>query len=127
MTVRLVTTMGDPVLREKATPIDPGELDSQPIQSLIDDLIETMRHRGVTQRLVQIGVRALHRHGRLVEREVRGLSAVTYQHEVDHLDGRLFVDLVTDTSTRATWEQFERFHSAEFAARATELVSRFGA
>jgi peptide deformylase len=191
MTVRLVTTLGDPVLREKATRIDPGELDSQPIQSLIDDLIETMRHyrgaglaapqvmapvrvvaievnanprypykpdipltvlvnpeiealddelfdnyegclsvpglRGVTQRLVQIGVRALDRHGRLVEREVRGLSAVTYQHEVDHLDGRLFVDLVTDTTSLATWEQFERFHSAEFAARATELVSRFGA
>ena len=191
MTVRLVTTLGDPILREKATPVDPGELESEAMQSLIDDLVETMRYyrgaglaapqvmapvrvvaievnanprypykpdipltvlvnpeiealddelfdnyegclsvpglRGVTQRLVQIGVRALDRHGRLFEREVRGLSAVTYQHEVDHLDGRLFVDLVTDTSTLATWEQFERFHSAEFTARATELVARFGA
>ena len=50
--------------------------------------------RGVTHRLVEIGVRALDRHGRPVEREVRGLSAVTFQHEVDHLNGTLFVDRV---------------------------------
>lgn len=191
MTVRLVTTIGDPVLRGKSRAVDPDELQSEHMQWLIDDLIETMRHyrgaglaapqvmapvrvvaievnanprypykpdipltvlvnpeveklddetfdnfegclsvpglRGVTQRLVQIGVRALDRHGRLFEREVRGLSAVTYQHEVDHLDGRLFVDLVTDTSTLATWEQFERYHLVAFTARAKELVARFGA
>jgi peptide deformylase len=83
--------------------------------------------RGVTHRLVQIGVRALDRHGRPFEREVRGLSAVTYQHELDHLDGRLFVDLVTDPTTLATWEQFERYHLAGFSDRAKELVARFGA
>jgi peptide deformylase len=57
---------------------------------------------------------------------VRGLSAVTFQHEVDHLDGRLFLDRVEDPTTFSTWEQFERFGRDEFAARASELVARFG-
>jgi peptide deformylase len=62
----------------------------------------------------------------MVEREVRGLSAVTFQHEVDHLNGTLFVDRVSDPATFATWEQFERFQRHEFAARAARLVARFG-
>jgi len=82
--------------------------------------------RGVSPRLVQIGVRALDRRGRPFEREVRGLSAVTFQHEVDHLNGKLFVDRVEDPATFSTWEQFERFGREEFVARAAELVARFG-
>ena len=82
--------------------------------------------RGVTERLVEVGVRALDRHGHSVEREIRGLSAVTFQHEVDHLNGTLFVDRVNDPTTFATWEQFERYQRDEFAARAAELVARFG-
>jgi len=82
--------------------------------------------RGVTERLVEVGVRALDRHGRAVEREVKGLSAVTFQHEVDHLNGTLFVDRVADPTTFSTWEQFERYQRDEFAARAAKLVARFG-
>jgi peptide deformylase len=82
--------------------------------------------RGVTHRLVQIGVRALDRHGRPIEREVRGLSAVTFQHEVDHLNGRLFLDRVEDPATFSTWEQFDRFERDHFAVRAARLVARFG-
>jgi peptide deformylase len=82
--------------------------------------------RGVTNRLVEIGVRALDRYGQLLEREVRGLSAVTFQHEVDHLNGKLFVDRVEDPATFSTWEQFERFGREEFLVRAARLVARFG-
>jgi peptide deformylase len=190
MTVRVVATIGHPVLREWAVPVDPAAIDTAETQALIDDLIETMRYyqgaglaapqimvptriasievhanrrypykpdipltilinpeiealndetfannegclsvpglRGVTNRLVQIGVRALDRDGRPWEREVRGLSAVTFQHEIDHLNGTVFVDRVQDPSTLATWEQFERFQRDEFTARAQQLVARFG-
>src|SRR3982751_451188 len=34
--------MGEPVLRRKADPIDPSEIGSPFIQTLIDDMIETM-------------------------------------------------------------------------------------
>jgi peptide deformylase len=82
--------------------------------------------RGETHRFVDIGVRALDRHGRVWERRIKGLSAVTFQHEVDHLNGTLFVDRVEDPTTFTTWEQFERLQRDEFAARAAQLVARFG-
>jgi peptide deformylase len=82
--------------------------------------------RGELERHLTIRVRYLDRHG--VEHEVvkRGLTAGTFQHEVDHLDGILFLDRVTDPTTFTTWEQFERFHRDEFVARMAALVERVG-
>lgn len=82
--------------------------------------------RGVTKRFVHIGVKGFDRYGKAWEREIRGLSAVTFQHEVDHLNGKLFLDRVEDPSTLTTWEQYERFAKDEFTRRAAALVARFG-
>ena len=64
--------------------------------------------------------------GEALDYEVRGLTAGTYQHEVDHLDGKLFVDRVVDTRTLCTWADFERFYMAGFVERAKALVAKFG-
>ena len=55
----------------------------------------------------------------------RGLTAGTFQHEVDHLDGVLFVDRVADPRTLTTWEQFERF-GARRVRRADHASSSSG-
>jgi len=82
--------------------------------------------RGEVERHVTIRLRRLDREGHEHDEVVRGLTAGTFQHELDHLDGRLFVDRVTDTTTFTTWEQFERFHRDAFVARITEFVARVG-
>jgi peptide deformylase len=82
--------------------------------------------RGEVPRFAGVRVRAWDRRGKDLEFEVRGLTAGTFQHELDHLDGRLFVDRVTDTRSLCTWTDFERFHREAFVERAKELVSRFG-
>ena len=82
--------------------------------------------RGVVDRHVTVRVSYLDRDGRPHEEVRRGLTAGTFQHEVDHLDGTLFLDRVRDPSTFTTWEQFERFHRDAFVARARELVARVG-
>ena len=46
MGVRAITTVGDPVLRERAREVTPDELSSPEVQQLIDDLIATMRAAG---------------------------------------------------------------------------------
>jgi peptide deformylase len=71
-------------------------------------------------------VRAWDRHGRDLELEVKGLTAGTFQHELDHLDGTLFVDRVDDTRTLSTWADFDRFQRDAFVERAKALVARFG-
>ncbi len=82
--------------------------------------------RGEVPRCVAVRVRAWDRHGKDVDFEVRGLTAGTFQHEVDHLQGKLFLDRVVDTTTLATWADFERFHMAGFVERAKAIVLRFG-
>jgi peptide deformylase len=82
--------------------------------------------RGNVARFTELRVEALDRHGNPVDIEVRGLSAGTFQHECDHLDGLLFVDRVTDRSTLATWSNFERYQKVDYLARVGELVSRYG-
>ena len=82
--------------------------------------------RGEVPRFTSVRVRALDRAGKDVAFEVRGLTAGTFQHELDHLDGKLFVDRVVDTRTLCTWTDFERFHRDAFVERAKALVARFG-
>jgi peptide deformylase len=82
--------------------------------------------RGEVLRHAEIRVRAWDRHGAEIDRVVRGLSAGTFQHEIDHLHGRLFVDRVLDTTTLSTWKEFQRNRQAAFVERARALVERFG-
>ena len=42
-----------------------------------------------------VKVRALDREGNAFEHEAHGLEAVCIQHEIDHLDGKLFVDYLS--------------------------------
>ena len=48
------------------------------------------------QRAEHIRVRFLNRDGEQVEMEAEGMLAVCVQHEVDHLDGKLFVDYLSE-------------------------------
>lgn len=47
------------------------------------------------ERAQKITVRAQDRHGITFERELTGLAAVCLQHEMDHLEGKLFVDYLS--------------------------------
>jgi peptide deformylase len=82
--------------------------------------------RGEVPRHVNIALRYTDREGVQHEEIRRGLTAGTFQHELDHLDGTLFVDRVADPATLTTWEQFERFHKDAFVERALRLVERVG-
>jgi peptide deformylase len=143
-----IVTYGDPILRQPARPLT--EISDQ-LQTLIDDMVETMyRAPGVGLAANQVGsphrlfvanpsedhdpaallvflnpeivavrdgedgmnegclsipdvredvrrartivLRGLDRHGRPQEIEARGLLARIFQHEMDHLNGLVFVD-----------------------------------
>ena len=49
------------------------------------------------QRAERIRVRFLDRRGETVEQDMDGLLAICVQHEMDHLDGKLFVDYLSET------------------------------
>ncbi len=103
------------------------------IEPLDDELVEINEGclsvpnlRGNVHRYVNMRVRYLDRDGTAHDEVKRGLTAGTFQHECDHLDGKLFLDRVTDPSTFTTWESFNQFHRDAFVARITEFVARVG-
>ncbi len=102
------------------------------IEPLDDDVVEinegclSVPLRGNVLRHVNIRVRYQDRDGRPVDEVKRGLTAGTWQHECDHLDGVLFIDRVTDPATLATWEQFDAHQRAAFVERITAFVARVG-
>ena len=82
--------------------------------------------RGDLRRHVRVRATAWDRHGEGVVAEVAGLTAGTYQHEVDHLDGLVFVDRVEDTRTFSTWAEFDEHRREAFVERITRFVDEIG-
>lgn len=83
--------------------------------------------RGTVERHLEIRVGGFDRHGKEQSFEVRGYSAATFQHELDHLDGILFPHRVTDPRTFCSWSVFVEFQQAKFAQRVEALVKQWGA
>lgn len=188
MTVLPIAPIGHPVLRTPTRPLTGEELGSDEVQTLIDDMIETMRDaggagiaatqvyaplritvievnhnrrypykppipltvcvnpalrplddemveinegclsvplRGNLLRHVNIEVTYLDREGDQHVETKRGLTAGTFQHEIDHLGGTLIVDRI-DPRTLSTWEQYEEHHQEAFVRRITDFVDRVG-
>ncbi len=189
MTVRPILSIGDPTLRIPGRPVSVEELAGEHVQSIIDDLIDTMRHangaglaatqigepyriavmevnqnprypykppipltvainpliqylddeivdinegclsvplRGNVHRHVNIRVGYRDRDGLSHDETKRGLTAGTWQHECDHLDGLLFIDRVHDRTSLSTWEEYEKHHRAAFIERISAFVERVG-
>ncbi|MCA9695411.1 MAG: peptide deformylase [Nannocystaceae bacterium] len=111
-----LTVLVNPVL----TPIGEERFDNYEGCLSVPDL------RGVVPRFAELRVQAVDRDGRAIDRTVRGITAGTFQHECDHLDGTLFVDRVVDPATFTTWREFARYHEAGFRDRVKAIVERYG-
>ena len=60
------------------------------------------------QRAESIKVKALDRNGQPLELETDGLLAVCIQHEIDHLDGKLFVDYLSEIKRNRIRKKLEK-------------------
>ena len=110
-----LTILVNPVL----TPVDEEMFENN------EGCLSVPNLRGMVKRNVHIRVQAWDRHGNAIDEVVHGLKAGTYQHEVDHLNGKIFVDRA-DPTTFSTWVEFDRHHRAAFVERAQALVARVG-
>jgi peptide deformylase len=72
------------------------------------------------ERAERIRVRALDREGRAFEADLDGLLAVCVQHEVDHLDGKLFVDYLSELKRQRVRKKIEKERRLRAEGRAAE-------
>jgi len=68
------------------------------------------------KRADHIRVRYLDREGRECESEFEGLLAVCVQHEIDHLDGKLFVDYLSEAKRSRIRKKLEKERRHQAAA-----------
>ena len=78
--------------------------------------------RGDLHRSLHVIVQFVDRTGKETELELKGLTAGTAQHELDHLNGVTFIDRVEDTRTLATWAEFDAHQRAGFEAHIRRIV-----
>jgi peptide deformylase len=78
--------------------------------------------RGLLDRHAEVDVDYLDRDGQPHRLVATGLSAGTFQHEADHLDGLLIVDRA-DPRTYTTWAEFERHHRDPWLASIREAIA----
>lgn len=160
MAIRPIVRLGHPSLRRTAQQVDPAQLADPELQTLIDDMIETMKDadgvglaapqvgaelqlfvylaspdgddpaarvlinptlvpergemiedwegclsipdlRGLVPRHPALRVHGLDRHGKPIDERVEGFEARVLQHELDHLNGIVFLDRMHDLRSLA--------------------------
>jgi peptide deformylase len=73
----------------------------------------------VVERASKVEVRTLGRDGQPFEMEAEGLLAVCIQHEIDHLDGKLFVDYLSALKKQRLRKRLEKQEKMERVSRHT--------
>lgn len=109
-------------ISKRAIVIDISEERNQPLYLVNPEILSL---RGATQmeegclsvpyiyepvgRAEWVRVRALGRDGHAFEIEAEGLLAVCLQHEIDHLEGKLFVDYLSEIKRSRIRKKLEKF------------------
>lgn len=82
--------------------------------------------RGVVKRYAHIRLDYLDREAKPHSEIYRGISAGTFQHELDHLHGKIFLDRVTDPTTLTTWRNFDDYQKELFVEHVKKVVAEWG-
>ncbi len=75
--------------------INPEILERREVGVMEEGCLSVPGYFDDVERAQYVKVRAQDQHGITFERELSGLEAVCLQHEMDHLDGKLFVDYLS--------------------------------
>jgi len=70
------------------------------------------------ERAERVRVRALGRDGGAFETELEGMLAICIQHEIDHLDGKLFVDYLSELKRERVRKKLEKDRRLQAEGRA---------
>jgi len=83
----------------------------------IEGCLSIPGYLGEVERHESIRVRGLDRHGRKVRLRLYDWTARIFQHEIDHLNGELYIDKLTGPENIWTEEEFEKMREAKQKAR----------
>ena len=89
----------------------------------IEGCLSIPGYLGEVERNFAIRVTALNRQGRKKRYSLKGWDARIFQHEIDHLNGRLYTDILTDPENYWTEEEYEEIQKAKQEAEEAEKAA----
>jgi len=110
------------VSNEKNEPwvlINPVILEQDGVEVTEEGCLSVPGYYEAVERAEHIRVRYLDRDGAEVESEFEGLLAVCVQHEMDHLEGKLFVDYLSEAKRQRIRKRLEKDRRVRQEERAT--------
>ena len=96
---------------ERDTPvtlINPEIMDTTGSEEMEEGCLSVPGFSDVVQRAEKISYRFLNLDGEKIEDEADGLRAVCIQHEIDHLDGKLFIDYLSPIKKQRIRKKIEK-------------------
>jgi peptide deformylase len=88
--------------------VNPQIVTSEGWEEMQEGCLSVPEYFDTVQRAERIVVRALDRDGVPFEMQADGLLAVCIQHEIDHLDGRLFVDYLSELKRKRLRKRMDK-------------------
>jgi peptide deformylase len=88
--------------------INPEILERHGVEEMDEGCLSVPGVYETVQRADRVRVRALDRSGAPFELDADGLLAVCIQHEIDHLDGKLFVDYLSSLKRQRIRKKLEK-------------------
>jgi peptide deformylase len=88
--------------------INPEIFDAGDRQEMEEGCLSVAGYADKVQRFNTLKMRALDRHGKPFEIEAEGLVAQAIQHEVDHLDGKLYIDYLSSLKRERLRKKLEK-------------------
>ena len=88
--------------------INPEILERSGVEETEEGCLSVPGYFDKVTRAEKIRVRALDRDGKPIEFDADGLLAVCIQHEIDHLDGKLFVDYLSELKRTRIRKKLEK-------------------
>ena len=94
--------------------------ESREVVKGIEGCLSIPGYVGEVERAESVRVRGLDRHGRKFRRRFDDWTARIFQHEIDHLNGELYIDKLTGPENIWTEEEFEKMQEARKQAKQKE-------
>ncbi|WP_174624310.1 peptide deformylase [Candidatus Methylobacter favarea] len=104
------------ISEKKDTPvclINPEILEKEGVEESEEGCLSVPGFFEKVKRAEYIRVKALDREGQVFEFEARDLLAVCVQHEMDHLNGKLFVDYISPLKRQRIKKKLQKLHKLE--------------
>ena len=100
-------------------------IDSKSSFSSYEGCLSVPNLRGKVNRYSKINVEYFDENANYIKEDIQGLQSIVYQHEIDHLDGILFIDKVKENKSLVTYSNFLKYHANDYQIELENYIKSF--